>query len=147
MQQGNTFPPAEAADLYYTSNILSCFYIFCYCCWCFFICTLHFCTQQIKTLFVKVAPVDVWVIYFTCINLFEWPSCKPACLLCITTRGSRVLSLTATFSLLDMDQLTQIMKVTGVPGPEFIQKLDSVEVCLTVAPEFCVYQLQYCTLI
>lgn len=28
----------------------------------------------------------------------------------------------------DMDQLTQIMKVTGVPGPEFIQKLDSLEV-------------------
>lgn len=28
----------------------------------------------------------------------------------------------------DMDQLTQIMKVTGVPGPEFIQKLDSPEV-------------------
>uniref|UniRef100_A0A8C5NAA6 mitogen-activated protein kinase n=1 Tax=Gouania willdenowi TaxID=441366 RepID=A0A8C5NAA6_GOUWI len=27
-----------------------------------------------------------------------------------------------------MDQLTQIMKVTGVPGPEFIQKLDSPEV-------------------
>ncbi|KAI3357143.1 hypothetical protein L3Q82_015608 [Scortum barcoo] len=26
-----------------------------------------------------------------------------------------------------MDQLTQIMKVTGVPGPEFIQKLDSPE--------------------
>ncbi|XP_068187706.1 mitogen-activated protein kinase 13 [Antennarius striatus] len=26
-----------------------------------------------------------------------------------------------------MDQLTQIMKVTGVPGPEFIQKLDSLE--------------------
>lgn len=30
--------------------------------------------------------------------------------------------------LLDMDQLTQIMKVTGVPGPEFIQKLDTPEV-------------------
>lgn len=29
-----------------------------------------------------------------------------------------------------MDQLTQIMKVTGVPGPEFIQKLDSIEVKL-----------------
>lgn len=28
----------------------------------------------------------------------------------------------------DMDQLTQIMKVTGVPGPEFVQKLDSPEV-------------------
>lgn len=27
-----------------------------------------------------------------------------------------------------MDQLTQIMKVTGIPGPEFIQKLDSIEV-------------------
>uniref|UniRef100_A0A8D3BLU9 mitogen-activated protein kinase n=1 Tax=Scophthalmus maximus TaxID=52904 RepID=A0A8D3BLU9_SCOMX len=27
-----------------------------------------------------------------------------------------------------MDQLTQIMKVTGVPGPEFVQKLDSPEV-------------------
>uniref|UniRef100_A0A3Q3FFW0 mitogen-activated protein kinase n=1 Tax=Labrus bergylta TaxID=56723 RepID=A0A3Q3FFW0_9LABR len=27
----------------------------------------------------------------------------------------------------DMDQLTQIMKVTGVPGSEFIQKLDSPE--------------------
>ena len=27
-----------------------------------------------------------------------------------------------------MDQLTQIMKVTGVPGKEFIQKLDSPEV-------------------
>lgn len=27
----------------------------------------------------------------------------------------------------DMDQLTQIMKVTGVPGPEFVQKLDSPE--------------------
>uniref|UniRef100_A0A3P8PZR7 mitogen-activated protein kinase n=1 Tax=Astatotilapia calliptera TaxID=8154 RepID=A0A3P8PZR7_ASTCA len=27
----------------------------------------------------------------------------------------------------DMDQLTQIMKVTGVPGPEFIQKLDTPE--------------------
>ncbi|XP_024231187.1 mitogen-activated protein kinase 13 isoform X2 [Oncorhynchus tshawytscha] len=27
----------------------------------------------------------------------------------------------------DMDQLTQIMKVTGVPGPDFIQKLDSQE--------------------
>uniref|UniRef100_A0A8C7IEA7 mitogen-activated protein kinase n=1 Tax=Oncorhynchus kisutch TaxID=8019 RepID=A0A8C7IEA7_ONCKI len=27
-----------------------------------------------------------------------------------------------------MDQLTQIMKVTGVPGPDFIQKLDSQEV-------------------
>uniref|UniRef100_A0A669D1G4 mitogen-activated protein kinase n=2 Tax=Oreochromis TaxID=8139 RepID=A0A669D1G4_ORENI len=26
-----------------------------------------------------------------------------------------------------MDQLTQIMKVTGVPGPEFIQKLDTPE--------------------
>uniref|UniRef100_A0A4W5QU29 mitogen-activated protein kinase n=1 Tax=Hucho hucho TaxID=62062 RepID=A0A4W5QU29_9TELE len=26
-----------------------------------------------------------------------------------------------------MDQLTQIMKVTGVPGPDFIQKLDSQE--------------------
>uniref|UniRef100_A0A672JDC3 mitogen-activated protein kinase n=1 Tax=Salarias fasciatus TaxID=181472 RepID=A0A672JDC3_SALFA len=26
-----------------------------------------------------------------------------------------------------MDQLTQIMKVTGVPGPEFVQKLDSPE--------------------
>uniref|UniRef100_A0A8C4H6X9 mitogen-activated protein kinase n=1 Tax=Dicentrarchus labrax TaxID=13489 RepID=A0A8C4H6X9_DICLA len=26
-----------------------------------------------------------------------------------------------------MDQLTQILKVTGVPGPEFIQKLDSLE--------------------
>ncbi|CAG01722.1 unnamed protein product, partial [Tetraodon nigroviridis] len=26
-----------------------------------------------------------------------------------------------------MDQLTQIMKVTGVPGPEFVQKLDSIE--------------------
>uniref|UniRef100_A0A7N8X2A3 mitogen-activated protein kinase n=1 Tax=Mastacembelus armatus TaxID=205130 RepID=A0A7N8X2A3_9TELE len=30
-----------------------------------------------------------------------------------------------------MDQLTQIMKVTGVPGPEFIQKLDSPEVGIT----------------
>lgn len=30
-----------------------------------------------------------------------------------------------------MDQLTQIMKVTGVPGPEFIQKLDSIEVKLS----------------
>lgn len=28
----------------------------------------------------------------------------------------------------DMDQLTQIMKVTGVPGPEFVQKLDTQEV-------------------
>ena len=27
-----------------------------------------------------------------------------------------------------MDQLTQIMKVTGVPGPEFVQKLDTQEV-------------------
>lgn len=27
-----------------------------------------------------------------------------------------------------MDQLTQILKVTGVPGPEFVQKLDSPEV-------------------
>ncbi|KAG9332723.1 hypothetical protein JZ751_014822 [Albula glossodonta] len=26
-----------------------------------------------------------------------------------------------------MDQLTQIMKVTGIPGPEFIHKLDSQE--------------------
>lgn len=31
-----------------------------------------------------------------------------------------------------MDQLTQIMKVTGVPGPEFIQKLDTPEVGRTV---------------
>uniref|UniRef100_A0A674P653 mitogen-activated protein kinase n=1 Tax=Takifugu rubripes TaxID=31033 RepID=A0A674P653_TAKRU len=31
-----------------------------------------------------------------------------------------------------MDQLTQIMKVTGVPGPEFIQKLDSIEVHLII---------------
>lgn len=59
---------------------------------------------------------------------------------CKTTRGPAVFSLTLTFLLLDMDQLTQIMKVTGVPGPEFIQKLDSVEVCLTVATKFCVYQ-------
>jgi len=27
-----------------------------------------------------------------------------------------------------MDQLTQIMKVTGTPGPEFIEKLESPEV-------------------
>lgn len=37
-----------------------------------------------------------------------------------------------------MDQLTQIMKVTGVPGTEFIQKLDSVEVCQTVII-LCIY--------
>uniref|UniRef100_A0A7N6ATH5 mitogen-activated protein kinase n=1 Tax=Anabas testudineus TaxID=64144 RepID=A0A7N6ATH5_ANATE len=35
-----------------------------------------------------------------------------------------------------MDQLTQIMKVTGVPGPEFIQKLDSLEVGLIVLYRF-----------
>lgn len=40
------------------------------------------------------------------------------------------LFLTIPSSLLDMDQLTQIMKVTGVPGTEFIQKLDSIEVGL-----------------
>lgn len=45
--------------------------------------------------------------------------------------------------LLDMDQLTQIMKVTGVPGPEFIQKLDSVEVCLTVATKSCLHLLDH----
>ncbi|KPP69754.1 hypothetical protein Z043_111468 [Scleropages formosus] len=28
-----------------------------------------------------------------------------------------------------MDQLTQIMKTTGVPGPDFIKKLDSQEIC------------------
>lgn len=27
-----------------------------------------------------------------------------------------------------MDQLVQIMKVTGTPGPEFIEKLESQEV-------------------
>lgn len=31
-----------------------------------------------------------------------------------------------------MDQLTQIMKVTGVPGPDFIKKLDSQEVQLHI---------------
>uniref|UniRef100_A0AAX7VDZ6 mitogen-activated protein kinase n=1 Tax=Astatotilapia calliptera TaxID=8154 RepID=A0AAX7VDZ6_ASTCA len=38
-----------------------------------------------------------------------------------------------------MDQLTQIMKVTGVPGPEFIQKLDTPEVGRTVI------NMQLCT--
>lgn len=37
-------------------------------------------------------------------------------------------SFTVTCLQPDMDQLTQIMKVNGVPGPEFIQKLDSPEV-------------------
>lgn len=49
------------------------------------------------------------------------------------TRKSQVLkSLIVAPLLPDMDQLTQIMKVTGVPGPEFIQKLDSLEVGLIV---------------
>lgn len=61
---------------------------------------------------------------------------------CKTSRGPAALSLTRTFLLLDMDQLTQIMKVTGVPGPEFIQKLDSAEVCLSVATKFCIDQLE-----
>lgn len=45
-------------------------------------------------------------------------------------------SLIVTPLLPDMDQLTQIMKVTGVPGPEFIQKLDSLEVGLVVINMF-----------
>lgn len=42
-----------------------------------------------------------------------------------------------------MDQLTQIMKVTGVPGPEFIQKLDSLEVCQTTV-DLNVYMFVSC---
>lgn len=37
-----------------------------------------------------------------------------------------------------MDQLTQIMKVTGVPGHEFIQKLDSLEVGHDITARLCV---------
>lgn len=36
-----------------------------------------------------------------------------------------------------MDQLTQILKVTGVPGPEFVQKLDSPEVEQTPVISCC----------
>lgn len=38
------------------------------------------------------------------------------------------LSYVFNFRHSDMDQLTQIMKVTGTPGPEFIDKLESQEV-------------------
>uniref|UniRef100_A0A672JGA6 mitogen-activated protein kinase n=1 Tax=Salarias fasciatus TaxID=181472 RepID=A0A672JGA6_SALFA len=40
-----------------------------------------------------------------------------------------------------MDQLTQIMKVTGVPGPEFVQKLDSPEVSSYAALTFYLFQI------